>query len=87
MTCQPTLNPTVKYFLIDASLSYKVLIKLAPRATLKKDFELINNRAFQWKIQLNPGQNKQAQELYFPKKAGNQKSLDLTFSKSNVLLL
>ena len=54
------LESNCKIFADDASLSYKVLIKLVPRATLKKDFELINNWAFQWKIQLNPGQNKQA---------------------------
>ena len=29
-------------------------------------------------------ENNQARELYFSKKAGNQKSLDLTFNKSNV---
>ena len=34
----------------------------------------------------NPDRNKQSQELYFSKKAGNQKSLDLTFNKSNVAL-
>ena len=32
----------------------------------------------------DPDKNKQAQELNFSKKAGNQKSLDLTFNKSNV---
>ena len=42
------------------------------------DLELINNWAFQWKMQFNPDRNKQAQELYFSKIAGNQKSLDLT---------
>ena len=35
-------------------------------------------------MQLNPDRNKQAQELYFSKKACNKKSLDLTFNKSNV---
>ena len=35
-------------------------------------------------MQFNPNRNKQAQELYFSKKAGNKKSLDLTFNKSNV---
>ena len=35
-------------------------------------------------MQFNPDRNKQAQELYFSKKNGNQKSLDLTFNKSNV---
>ena len=31
-----------------------------------------------------PDQNKQTQELYFSKKALNQKSLDRTFNKNNV---
>ena len=35
-------------------------------------------------MQFNPDRNNQARELYFSKKAGNQKSLDLTFNKSNV---
>ena len=35
-------------------------------------------------MQFNPDRNKQAQELYFSKKAGTQKSLDLTFNRSNV---
>ena len=34
-------------------------------------------------MQFNPDQNKQAQELYFSKKAANQKSLDATFNKDN----
>ena len=35
-------------------------------------------------MQFKTDQNKQAQELYFSKKAGAQKWLDLTFNKSNV---
>ena len=35
-------------------------------------------------MQFSPDRNKQVQELYFSKKAGNQKSLDLTFNKNNV---
>ena len=35
-------------------------------------------------MQFRPDRNKQVQELYFSKKAGNQKSLDLTFDKNNV---
>ena len=35
-------------------------------------------------LQFNPDRNKQAQELYFSKKSGNQKSRDVTFNKSNV---
>ena len=35
-------------------------------------------------MQFNPDQNKQAQKLYFSKKAGNKKLLHLNFNKSNV---
>ena len=63
---------------------YKVFDKHVSRATLNKDLELINNWAFQWKMQFNPDRNKQTQELYFSKKPINQKSLDFTFNKSNV---
>ena len=73
-----------KIFADDTSLFYNVFDKHVSRATLSKDLELIINWAFQWKIQFNPNRNKQAQELYFPKKPSNQKSLDLTFNKSNV---
>ena len=78
------LESDCKIFADDTSLFYKVFDKHVSRATLNKDLELINNWAFQWKMQFNPDRNKQAQELYFSKKAGNQKSLDLTFNKSNV---
>ena len=63
----------------------KLLINMS-RATLNKNLGLINNWAFQWKMQSNPDQNQLAQELHFSKKIANQKSLDLTFNKSNVAL-
>ena len=78
------LESNSKIFAYDTSLFYRVFDKPVSRATLKKDLEIINNWAFQWKMQFNPDRNKQAQELYFSKKGGNQKSLDLTFNKSNV---
>ena len=78
------LESNCKIFADDTSLFYKVFDKHVSRAALNKDLELINNWAFQWKMQFNPDRNRQAQELYFSKKAGNQKSLDLTFNKSNV---
>ena len=78
------LESNCKIFADDTSLFYKVFDKHVSRATLNKDLELINNLDFQWKMQFNPDRHKQAQELYFSKKAGNQKSLDLTFNESNV---
>ena len=78
------LESNRKIFADGTSLFYKVFDKHISRATLNKDLDLINNWAFQWKMQFNPDRNKQVQELYFSKKAGNQKSLDVTFNKSNV---
>ena len=78
------LESNCKIFADDTYFLNKVFDKHISRATLNKDLELINNRAFQWKIQFNPDQNNEAQQLYISNKAGNQKLLDLTFNKSNV---
>ena len=77
------LESNCKIFADDTSLLYKAFDKHVSRTTLNK-LELINNWAFQWKMQFNPDRNRQAQELCFSKKAGTQKSLDLTFNKSDV---
>ena len=74
------LESNFKIFII----FYKVFDKLVSLATLNRDLKLINNWAFQWKMQFNPDWNKQAQESYFSKKAGNQRLLDITFNKNNV---
>ena len=78
------LESICNIFADDAILFYKAFDKHVCCATLNKDFELIDNLAFQWKMQFNPDRNKQAQELYFYKKADNQKSQDLPFKKNNV---
>ena len=78
------LESICNIFADDTILFYKAFDKHVCCATLNKDFELIDNLAFQWKMQFNPGRNKQAQELYFYKKADNQKSQDLPFKKNNV---
>ena len=74
------LESTFKIFII----LYKVFDNLVSLATLNRDLKLINNWDFQWKMQLNPDWNKQAQESYFSKKAANQRLLDITFNKNNV---
>ena len=73
MTRQITLNTTD-----DTLLFYKVFDKHVSRVTVSKELELINNQAFQWKMQLNPHRNKESQELSFSKKAGSLKLLYLT---------
>ena len=77
------LESNGKIYANDTSLFHKVFDKHVSRAIINKDLELINNWAFQWKMQFNADQNKQARELYSYKKAGNQKWVDLTFNKSN----
>ena len=48
------LKSNCKIFADDTSLFYKVFDKHVSCATLNKDLELINNWAFQWKMQFNP---------------------------------
>ena len=76
------LESNHKIFTGDTSFFYRVFDKHVSRSTL-----IINKWAFQWKMQFNPDPNKQAQELYFSKKAGKHKLLDLTLNKSNYGLL
>lgn len=45
---------------------------------------MIKAWAFQWKMQFNPDPGKQAQKVYFNRKADKQNLLDLTFDKSDV---
>ena len=59
------LKSNCKIFAYDTSLFYKVFDKHVSRGTLNKDLGVINNWAFQWKMQFNPNRNKQGQELYF----------------------
>ena len=77
------LESICKIFADGVSLFSNVFDNHVSRATINKDLELINNWAFQWKMQFNPDQNKQAQELYFSQKTCNKKLLVLTFNKSN----
>lgn len=45
---------------------------------------MIKAWAFQWKMQFNPDPGKEAQKVYFNRKADKQNLLDLTFDKSDV---
>ena len=42
---------------------------------LFSDQQVINNRAFRWKMQFNSDQNNQAQDVYFSWKPENENSL------------
>ena len=48
------LKSNCKIFADDTSLFYNAFDNHVSRATLNKDLELINNWAFQWKMQFNP---------------------------------
>ena len=61
------LKSNCKIFADDISLFYNVFDKHVSRETLNKDLELINNWAFQRKMQFNPDQNKKVQEIFFLK--------------------
>ena len=50
----------------------------------KQRFRINKQLGFSMKMQFISDENKQAQELYFSKKAGNQKLLDLIINKNNM---
>ena len=79
------LESNCKIFADDTSLFYKIFDKHVS-CNFKQRFRVNKQLGFSMEDAVNPDRNKQAQELYFSKKAGNQKSLDLTFNKSNVAL-
>ena len=53
----------------DTSLLSHVSDKSTSQNELNKYFQAISNWASQWKIQINPDPNKQAQQVHFSKKA------------------
>ena len=55
-------------FADNASLFSHAFDKYKAQRFLNSDLQIINNRVFQWKMQLNPDLDKQAQEVYFSKK-------------------
>ena len=59
------IQSTCKIFADDISLFSHVSDKSTSQCELNKDLQVISNWAFQWKTQVNPDPNKQAQEVYF----------------------
>ena len=55
------------------------------QSVLNNELQVISILAFQWKMQFNSDPNKQAQEVYFAKKANNENSLPVTFNNGKVV--
>ena len=53
---------------------------------LNKDLKIINNWAFQWKMNFNPDPTKQAHEVIFSRKAKEIYHPPLVFNNTNVCL-
>ena len=74
------LTTNVKLFADDTSLFSVVHDTQTSAANdLNKDLEIINNWAFQWKMNFNPEPTKQAQEFIFSRKAKEIYHLLLVF--------
>ena len=70
-----------KLFADDASLFSVVYDTQTSANDLNKDLKLINNWAFQWKMNFNPDLNKQAHEVIFSQEINH---LPFVFSKTSV---
>ena len=70
-----------KLFADDASLFSVVCDTQTSANDLNKDLKLINNWAFQWKMNFNPDLNKQAHEVIFSQEINH---LPFVFSKTSV---
>ena len=79
------IQSTCKIFAYNRSLSSHVFDKYKSQSALNNDLQVTSNWAFQWKRQFNPDPNKQAQDVYFPKKSNNEKSLPVTFNNLKVV--
>ena len=79
------IQSTCKIFADDTSLFSHVFDKYKSQSELNNDLQVISNWAFQWKIQMHPDPNKQAQEVYFSKKSNNENSLPVTFNNAKVV--
>ena len=78
------LSTNAKLFADDTSLFSVIHDIQASANNLNKDLELINNWAFQWKMNFNPDPTKQAQEVIFSRKTKSLSHPPLVFNNSNV---
>ena len=78
------LTTNVKLFADDTSLFSVVHDTRTSANDLNKDLEIINNWAFQWKMNFNPDPAKQAHEVIFSRKAKETYHPPLVFNNSSV---
>ena len=71
-----------KIFADDTSLFSKVYDIDISAKELNSDLEKISKWAFQWKMQFDPGPNKQANEVIFSKKTKNRSHPPVTFNNN-----
>ena len=78
------LTTNVKLFADDTSLFSVVLDTQTSANDHNKDLEIINNRAFQWKMNFNPHPAKQAHEVISSCKAKEIYHSPLVFDNTSV---
>ena len=78
------IQSTCKIFVTSQVLFHMFLIN-TNQSVLNNELQVISILAFQWKMQFNSDPNKQAQEVYFAKKANNENSLPVTFNNGKVV--
>ena len=78
------LTTNVKLFADDTSLFSVVHDTQTSANDLNKDLEIINNWAFQWKMNFNPDPAKQAHEVIFSRKAKEIYHPPLVFNNTSV---
>ena len=78
------LTTNVKLFADDTSLFSVVHDTQTSANDLNKDLKIINNWAFQWKMNFNPDPTKQAHEVIFSRKTKEIYHPQLVFNNTNV---
>ena len=78
------LTTNVKLFADDSSLFSFVHDTQTSANDLNKDLKLINNWAFQWKMNFNPDPTKQVREFIFSRKAKEKNHPPLVFNNTSV---
>ena len=78
------LNTNVKLFADDTSLFAVVHDTQTSTNDLNKDLKIINNCAFQWKMNFNPDPTKQAHEVILSRKTKEIYHYPLVFNNTNV---
>ena len=78
------LTTNVKLFADDTSLFSVVHDTQTSANDLNKDLEIMNNWAFQWKMNFNPDPTKQAREVIFSRKAKEIYHPPLVFNNTSV---